>query len=693
MDKDEQQKQQTSDIQHSLLDWLKPNFSLGGLLGMGFWTLLFVGILYFAMETYKPLRDWVERKLPEKWQLGINQMVQGLGLPAVFPEASIEGYLGKLDANSDDPQKETIRSDFMSQLGDSGKDMAPVINAITEDKQTALDFVKLVLDSNTVNGKRPAMPTKEMILSPQTIYALLTQKPPALARKIVDALPAAQPGAAPSSSTQTLIASITTILKDRTKFNAILSGDSFDVTMDALAKVSPAMGLSIDANALKSFVKTVGITDGQPNDTLYNLVTQLVASGGDPAQMKQAVGQLLLDPNVQAHPEALASLAKGITLPAAPTDGSDDKYSALRQNLEMLQYNSAPVIKLLKDLGPEKASALLDGLMNTPDGQPISVTYQGKDYDMLSFALGPENRAAFDAFMSSGGGLDLAHVHPDELRTEIQQYRDLPPAHKEDLQDALAAGMDIGKIRDMLMTNGKLDASKLTDVLLDDSARQFMEQQIAKARAKYGDKEVNNKLLGFNGILSIDNLKLCFAAGFQLGHTGADQGNTKTVMTALIAAMTGTDAHATDAFKQLNAKQLSDFFGNDKNVTPLLGLIDSLDVSHLPQAQKDLVATLRQHFLVVDKSGHVVHGIAHALSDVKEAGIALNVVQNPNEWFYNNPLNELCIFGKDAPDLQALQQSLNAVKQYNIAHSGQGRNPTDAPGKNQPAFNPIPPLM
>ncbi len=584
MDKDEQQKKDAADAakssqQQSIFDMLKPNFSLGGMLGMGFWTLLFIGILYLAIEYIPQVRQLAEKYLPEDWQIGINQAIAGIGMPPLFPDATVDKYLGGLDANSDDPNKKTIRSVMLSQVPDEAKDFAtPIITAITADKQTALDFVKLVQTSNKDAKGNPGQLNMQNILSANTIYAMLTQKPPVLARKIVDALPALQAGGTPSASTQQLMASFTSIIADRAKFNAILSGDSFDVTLDALAKLAPSMGVAIDSAALKGFVRAVGMNGDVPNDLFYNFTSQLLAAKGadgkaDMAQIKTAFAQLVLDPQVLAHPEALAQLANGIH----PSD------PALETSLNMLRHNAGPVSRLLQQLGPDRAAAYLNAQINGSD----SVTVGGQSMSMLQFIAG--NQAAFDAFAGTQDKeLDVASLDA-KTAAMISQWRKTPAAQRQELMGLESDGVDVQGIQNLFIKDGKANVADITTALLDPVMRNSLRGQIDKSPQK-----VDNLLRVFtHGVLSKTNAEELITLGTNLGHVQENRDNperTKAVVGALLQMIVNKDP---SAFTALSPEDRAAFFSQHANQAALLAMLQRLDISQMPKAQQALVQELR----------------------------------------------------------------------------------------------------
>ena len=623
----------------------------------------FIGPLMFAlvggaviMAIFPQAREWLGgliNNLPDNMKLMIQGFASKLGL-SLFPDLNPDN----LPANSDaDPSKTSIRSLLMTQ--DFGKDNPGLVNALTADDATWKEVTGALQEAN--GGQKVDLtgldPSK--IITPQVLSVFLT-KHPQLMMKMVGAMQMPAPGQQPSGATLQFLQSMAALMQDRPSFNAIFSGPGGDVVIALMAKGSP---LQLDPAALKQFLSIVGTTNGAPNDQLYQFMN--ASFQGD----QHAFSKLLTDPQTLAHPEALAVLGKGMGDPnMAPVS-------------DMLQHNAAPITQLLKDLGPDKAQAAVDGMMSGG-----AVAYNNQQYPLVQFLLLPENQGAFSKFIDPKNGLDLNHMPPD-MAQGIAQLRSMPAAQLAMTEQMAAANVNMAVFQQAFMgPDGNFDPMAAATSMFDPRGRKAIEAEIDKIKALGSNPQDGvNKADAFLRQsplhISFANTSLALGVFSKLDgvnentDTVPDSKRTLRVLGTFMGIATGTPHSMDNLVTLMQSGELTSFLAVPQNNAWMQNFFQHLDISSMPESAQPLLLAMKQH------GG----GILHALSDKAETQILIKDLTTGQ--LDKAEAVATKGFMKDAPDLQALQAALDqmAKMQAAAADHAQAKQPAKTPNARQAA--------
>lgn len=595
---DEEENSQTTRNRNpfaNMFDWMKPNLSIGGIFSAVFWMgLLAIGVYFLAKN--ERVRGWLENILPDNLQAGLEQALNGMNL-SMFPGA-VEGYLRGLPIEDAEHPDRTVRGVLEDRDVDAG-----IAAILGESQQTWTGFLDLVKEAN-------GSITQDAFLSEQTIAALLTRNP-ALAGRLIGAIPAPAAGAAPSGSSADILASVSRLAGNADLLTPILANDaSRAVLAQAILKFAPGFGVRFrdgGEEALSRFLQKVGLTNGTLDPAFATALQQFFT--GDATQKQQSLQQLITL-GLQRDPQATQALINAID----PTSLPANQQQMLAQGGEQL---AATVTAIRNAVGPEHANALTEAF--TSSGVAGMLNYLRQHRDLVP-ALITESRRE---------GSPLA------------AYRDLLPVIQTGNDRQLAAvmrlvenGIDLQGLRGLNSTSAILDYflqptnlsrfdrnSRWTTPLAD----------LGMAMELFPNLPMHGFLTSRNADGAYINIGAVFGMLRTVSRHPANQGThgprTERVLTGLLGAL-GGDAQAT---QNLSAEEVTAFFNVPVNRQAFREMLARLDPQALDARTQRLVRTLSQHW----GSGEGVQdGLAEALTIPQVADAFVNglkaYARNPN---------------------------------------------------------------
>ena len=555
--REEQQRRQAG-----MFDWIKgliPNFSFMGMLEMA---LIVTGIYFFA-----------KTDMGQKLISGITDHLS----PDM--QGNILGFLNRIGIDIDVGKAlEAMDHDTLhAKLANNASPEVLDIIDPNDGNKTLHEFLDVIRGAN--GGKV----TMKGFTSPETITALIKQKPD-MARALVIAAMKPTADGKPSDTATQMNASIKTLIAGP-MLDDLLSPANRAGTLKVLTAALPA-GTPVSEQSLADMIAKGLDANGKPTDALRKLFSDAV-DGNKDAVVSGAY--------TMVGPAGFVDL-----IDASKMTSEAAKYAVLAVQQKDSKANAA-FVALATAIGNDKAQEFLTTLQSPDAGNLVPQLLLTKEN---VHAL-PQAVALLDQLP------DLASKLPLDQAAALKQAREfLTPAHIPAIVNIVNNGIKPLVLASDFMVNGQFSMDHAVDVLLQPVVRANLKQA--------GTANIAVLMADKNAFLSQRNLDAIIRFGDTLDGNSAGTANTRVVMHALAKVATGTPM--ADAFKGLSGAQLATFFSVPANRAAFKALLDPKTgiVGSTPAMQQEL-ALLAKDF---DKGNGV--GLGAILSDEKSAQFLLD---------------------------------------------------------------------
>jgi hypothetical protein len=323
------------------------------------------------------------------------------------------------------------------------------------------------------------------------------------------------------------------------------------------------MPLPLPAEQMSELIKTIGMSNGKPTNAFATALAAAITpdAKGDYSQAQPQLIKFLTTPDsmaaLLAKPELLTPLVR--TLNAAEFAGGT------RTAIELLQKETTASLALFKELGTDKARAL--------------VSVMQSNNEVLVDAFVKKNFVAFKNFADSTTNIDA--ISDKKLVATIQELKDLNITHQQvrAIEKIANKGVDATAIAASVTVtdacgNKTLSAEKATALLLNAEARNGIER---------GGVDNFASLLRGDGksaagaIMTENNLKSLL----EFSRSMESQKDSP-VFKAVVKMIT---EQKTDAFTALDPNEIAAFFSTGQNDQAVRNFARAMEVPASTKAE------------------------------------------------------------------------------------------------------------
>jgi len=554
--------------QQEALSWVQWGWdNLGNVI-----TLAFVGLLIWGLSKTQFGKDIIE------WGKGV---IQGI-VEELPPEmaAGIGGFLKKMGIDVDTKKLETAYVD--SRTADQARSELPanagipaeIMAIVARDEASWKKFRDMVKENN--NGTY-----EKAFENPAVLMAFIT-KQPQMVREILATI---KPGAENDTS-KNMIATLKTMVSDPSQpyLATLLNNENHLELMTTLATIGK---LPVKPEALNNLVAELGMSHGQPTPELRKLLTHALTPDAQNnfGSIMPQLAALFTSPAVIANPKA-ANALRDVATSINPNDITDPKTKML---LPLLKNYSAQTVQLLNALGTDKTQTFL-GLVAGSDAD--------KNEKIGQFVKA--NLTSFHAFAKATDGGKLL---TGELGAAMQKLTspELTPAVVATVESLAKDGKDPEKLRASLLLRDEKTGAAVKDALGNE--RYSSATIVVKLLTENGRQEITEfgterlaVLTAKEPLMNKANLDLLLTFGREIGTDATNQkrsdGTFKVVHAVTEMALNQNDA----LFKSLDARDVSGFFSNPKNVQTLELLVRDVVIPEGMKDEKTMLGSLKNNF-------------------------------------------------------------------------------------------------